>query len=350
MGAARCLESIGSEAKPAIPLLIELLNDEDKHVRDAAADALGAIGPAAKAAVPALAQLLKDGDWPIRRVAATALGKMGPEARPAIPALMEMLKATRWIERSEAASALGKIGSDAKPAVPALEALLKDENKGVRKAARDALNSIGHNDAMGDVPNSYPSPAAIFDAYRKARDKRDARAVFSLLTPEAQSDAVFETVFSCMERQGTDAITGRRSDAKEIGRIVEKHFDYPAVVDDYNTQYKKKHGTDPKTSPHDDKVWYDAVTAHVKDKAGFYVAVTKHFEERAAKLHEEKPVSPLGDLEHVVVQDDTATGHAATFGFHYETPPGKPTQKVEDRIDKTFKFRRINGGWLLDSL
>lgn len=202
------------------------------------------------------------------------------------------------------------------------------------------------------TPKRYQSPNAVFNAYREARAKRDARAVFSLLTPQAQNNAVFESVFSCMERQGTDAIRGRRFEAEEIGRIVEKYFDYPATVDDYNTQYKKKHGTDPKTSPHDDKVWYDAVTAHVNDKAAFYVAVTKHFEDRAVKQDEENPISPLGDLEHLVVQGDTATGSAKETILRRiasgESPPkagGPPST-----LDKPFKFRRINDGWLLDSL
>jgi len=211
--------------------------------------------------------------------------------------------------------------------------------------ATSCASSGDHN-----TQERYPSPKAVFDAYREARAKRDAWVVFSLLTPQTQNDAVFEAIFSCMERQGTDAIKGRRSEAEEIGRVVERYFDYPAAEDDYNKRYKKKHGTDPNTSRRDNQLWYDAVTAHVKDKAGFYVAVTKHFEESAVKRHEEKPISPIGDLEQVAVQDDTATGHAATLGFHYDTPPGKPAQRVEDNIDKTFKFRKVNGGWLLDSL
>ena len=172
-----------------------------------------------------------------------------------------------------------------------------------------------------NTPRRYQSPKAVFDAYREARAKRDARAVFSLSTPQVQNDAVFESLFSCMERQGADAITGRRSEAEEIGRIVGKYFDPSAAENDYNEQYKKKHGVDfAKVQaghendptfvppPHDDQLWYDAVTAHVKDKAGFYEAVAKHFDESAAKRHEEEPVNPLGDLEHLIVQGDTATG------------------------------------------
>ena len=35
--------------------------------------------------------------------------------------------------------------------------------------------------------NRYISPTEVFDAYRKARDKRDACTVFSLLTPQTQN-------------------------------------------------------------------------------------------------------------------------------------------------------------------
>jgi hypothetical protein len=202
------------------------------------------------------------------------------------------------------------------------------------------------------TPTRYQSPKAVFDAYREAHARRDARTIFSLLTPHARDDAVFESLFSCMERQGADAITGRRSEAEEIGRIVGKYFDSPAAENDYNKQYKKKHGTGPKTSPHDDQSWYDVVTAHVKDKAGLVEAVAKHFEDIAAKRHEENPISPLGDLENLVVRGDTATGSAKETILRRiasgESPPkagGPPSTH-----DKPFKFRRVNGGWLLDSL
>ena len=90
--------------------------------------------------------------------------------------------------------------------------------------------------------------------------------------------------------------------------------------------------------PHDDQLWRDVVVANVKDKAGFFEAV--------AKLSEKDPVWPVGDLEQVVVQSDTATGRAK---LTFVPSAGEPRPTV-DKIDKTFKFRRVNGGWLLDSL
>ena len=101
--------------------------------------------------------------------------------------------------------------------------------------------------------------------------------------------------------------------------------------------------------PHDEQLWRDAVTANIKDKAGFYEAVAKHLDERAAKRHEKNPVWPLGDLEHLVVHDDTATGSAkeTILPRGGESPlKSGPSPPIHE---KTFKFRRINGSWSLDS-
>jgi hypothetical protein len=203
------------------------------------------------------------------------------------------------------------------------------------------------------TPKRYASPIAVFDAYRKARDKRDSRVVFSLLTPEAQNDAVFESFFACME-QGS----------KEMGPNISQYvgIGIATLEDDYEKQYKEKHGidlakvragheNDPKfvPPPHDEQLWRNAVASHVKDKAGFCEAVAKHFDERAANRHEENPVWPLGDLEHLVVQGDTATGSAKeTILPRGGESPLKPGQSPPI-YQKPFKFRQVNGGWLLDS-
>jgi len=44
--AAKALGEIGPEAKPAIPALIQLLDNQYSYVRSSAAEALEAIGPA----------------------------------------------------------------------------------------------------------------------------------------------------------------------------------------------------------------------------------------------------------------------------------------------------------------
>ena len=198
--AAVTLGEIGSEAKDAVPALIQLLQDQDAEgfVRANAALALREIGPEAKDAVPALIQALQDQDKYVRRDAAGALGKIGTPgaikvakdryraivtlgwigskdevpaliealqnedkdvrvnaavtlreivSEDAVPALIQALQGQdEWV-RVNAAWALGEIGESAKDAVPALLQALQGQNKDVRKDVARALGNIG-KDAM----------------------------------------------------------------------------------------------------------------------------------------------------------------------------------------------------------
>jgi hypothetical protein len=201
-----------------------------------------------------------------------------------------------------------------------------------------ALTALYLASADDKAPNRYASPAAVFDAFRKARAKKDMRSVFPLLTPEAQDHCVAESFFSCME-----------AGSKRTGDVVPKFVDGAALTDDYDKAYKKKHDVatakreqrkNPTSAPppHDGQLWNEVVVAHVKDKVGFCEAVEK--------LFGNNPVEPLGDLEQVAVDGDTATGKAKlTLG----PLPGELPRAV-DKIDTTYRFRKIDGGWLLDSL
>ena len=186
------------------------------------------------------------------------------------------------------------------------------------------------------TPKRFSSPEAAFDAYREARRKQAWRKCFSCLTPDCQNDAVFETFFGCAMR-----------DSEESRAIVKKYVDLAAVGSDYERKYKEKHGVDLRklTSRHgtdaksvrpkqDRDLMQDALAANVKDKAGFYDAAGKLFAKK-------KPDARLGKLEQVVIRGDTATGRAPLIRL--------PSEKAEKSRCKTFKFRKINGGWLLDS-
>jgi hypothetical protein len=67
--------------------------------------------------------------------------------------------------------------------------------------------SSGDDKTNTGTQKRYPSPTAVFDAYREARGKRDSRKVFSCLTPEAQNDAVFENFFACTMSNSKEAPT-----------------------------------------------------------------------------------------------------------------------------------------------
>ena len=211
----------------------------------------------------------------------------------------------------------------------------------------------------------YESPKAVFTAYREARRDGDVRKIFSLWTPKVQDTAVFESFFACGERGGADTITGHTAEANEISQLFGKYIDGRTLEEDYYKEYKKKHGVDLKKfmtehqhdkapvtpPPQDDQLWQDAVAAHIKDKAGFVAAVAKHFKERDAKRHTEPPVLPLGDLEHLAVHGDTASGTAKETILPYVAGGESPLKPGETPpvYEKPFKFRRMDGGWLIDS-
>ena len=183
--AAEALGEIGSEAKESVPILIDMLGDEEWRLHSAAAEALGKIGydeaavpafikllkderdedgearcnaadylgmlgPKANAAIPALTELLTNENREIRVVGALALWKISHDAKTIVPVLIELLKyeevffgndkgaTVRWT----AAMALAEIGPEAKAAVPALSNLLKDKIKAVRDAAASAIKKI----------------------------------------------------------------------------------------------------------------------------------------------------------------------------------------------------------------
>jgi HEAT repeat protein len=158
------LGNIGSEE--AIPVLVKVLGDEIKYVREEASGALAKIG---EPAIPALVEAL-DQNWAIDEAATEALAKIGEPAipalikrlnfssaaaealskigEPAMPALLEAIKDPNDNVRMRAAKALGGMGPKAKQAIPALIKALDDSFGRVRDAAADALGDIGSEEAV----------------------------------------------------------------------------------------------------------------------------------------------------------------------------------------------------------
>lgn len=114
--------------------LIAALSDKDFQVRIRAVDFLGLIGPAAKPAVPALLDALNEER--LRELVLNSLGNIGVGAEEAIPALIkaiaEYASACRWY----AAEALAKIGE---AAVSALKEATASENMYLRIWSNAAL-------------------------------------------------------------------------------------------------------------------------------------------------------------------------------------------------------------------
>jgi PBS lyase HEAT-like repeat len=104
LNAAAVVGQLGSLAKPAVPQLIRLLQDDFADAN--AALSLGQIGQGSQEAIPALMLAIQEQ----RPQAATALGNMGPVAKAARSVLMTAAaNGPEWL-RHESALALGKIG------------------------------------------------------------------------------------------------------------------------------------------------------------------------------------------------------------------------------------------------
>ncbi|MBY0522983.1 MAG: HEAT repeat domain-containing protein [Gemmataceae bacterium] len=133
--------------KDVLPVLIDLLGDEDLKVRRIAVQFIttqlaGRPGPEALPAVAPLTALLQDEDLLVRRRSVQALGYIGPSASDAVPAIARLLKdRDEWLAW-DAAHALGNIGPNARAAVPALQEACNDPRKPVKIGARSALEKI----------------------------------------------------------------------------------------------------------------------------------------------------------------------------------------------------------------
>jgi len=148
--ALRAVSSVRAPAKDAAPAVRALLHDEDDEVRVNAALALAGLGAGAEAALPILVKTLTDGDRLKRKAAAFALRRIGADAKAALPTLINGLKDHEKRVRSRCADTLGLIGADVgDEALLALIVAEGDEDQEVRSAIQRALEAIGkeHVDA-----------------------------------------------------------------------------------------------------------------------------------------------------------------------------------------------------------
>lgn len=143
--AADALGRIGPAAGRAVPAIVTLLADRDRHSSidepgDHAAPALGKIGVPA---VPLLRTALKDDRPFVRQRAAQALGLVGRGAQPAAADLVSAVKEPNRVMRTTAAEALGRIGDTGDATLAALTDALTDKHLSVRVAAAAALGNLG---------------------------------------------------------------------------------------------------------------------------------------------------------------------------------------------------------------
>ena len=197
---------MGPWAAPAVPALIEAMQDEDWANRCNVIEVLGEVGPEAAAATPALVKTLQNDEHHlVRSHAAEALGKIG--GTEAVPVLMSVLEKGDDSVRSDAARALGRIGDSR--AVPALIAALDDGDESANYDIVSALRALGHK-AKAAVPalvRLVENDKANGWIAAQALGAVDADGIGTPVLIEALGNADFQT---------------RRSAAIGLGRIGRK--------------------------------------------------------------------------------------------------------------------------------
>ena len=174
--AALHLKQIGSAAKPAVPLLVELatssgtsalhgeaastlpfidlsaarqvmihymptLQDPDSQMRREAVSSLGALGPVAKSSVPSLFVMLDDPDTIVRDRVVRALGSIGLPPDMVVQGLIQALHDPEWTVRHAAVAQFAFSGYAGPQSLSVLQELTKDSNRTVAQLARSAVAS-----------------------------------------------------------------------------------------------------------------------------------------------------------------------------------------------------------------
>jgi HEAT repeat protein len=118
----------------AIPVLLDLLKDDDESDWDTAFHILGDYHSGSQQPVPALLSMLQHPNSDKRYRAARALCFFRPQKDEAILLLVQALDDGNVAVAYYAAGVLGGMGSQAKPAVPTLVRILKSDraNQGFR--------------------------------------------------------------------------------------------------------------------------------------------------------------------------------------------------------------------------
>jgi HEAT repeat protein len=123
--------------------LTPLLEDRDKLVRLAAADALGKVGRHASPAVPALVAVARKGGE-LESAALRALASIGPGATPALRAMLHLARdSSSFEDRYRRKAALRVVGRIRHTGLKALIGLAHGDDEKLAEAALEAIEDLG---------------------------------------------------------------------------------------------------------------------------------------------------------------------------------------------------------------
>jgi HEAT repeat protein len=241
---ADVLHNIGPAARQAVPALLSALNDPDSGVRTAAAWALQKAKPDPKVAMPALVanlhagpdrrspvvvyalaalgepavpvliELLRNDDKTISRMAAYSLSHVGAGARPVLPALIEALRLPERENREHIASALAGCGPEA---VEPLIRALRDRDPKVRGGAARALEMLGDR-----ARAAAPALVAALGDKEPPEDPKDSREpTFDFWQREAEPrPSVYQAALRAIGPGAVPALVERLEAPEREARVV----------------------------------------------------------------------------------------------------------------------------------
>ena len=142
------LQFLGTNAAPALPILVAYLGDEDRCT-----SAASVIGRCGDAALPYLLRIPLSTNYVLNHSLISALGALTQQIESAIPPLIRMTQHTNSGIRMVAVARLSKAGFRMDLVIPALIRALADTNLNVQRVATSSLGRMGERakDAVPDL-------------------------------------------------------------------------------------------------------------------------------------------------------------------------------------------------------
>ncbi len=188
MGLSQTIRLHAAQKSKLIPVITNLLDDQDGYIRAAAAQALGEHGESQAAGK--LTSLLSDADARVQHFAAIALSKLGASSTlPQVVTMLEKSNNADPVLRHAGIVALEKLAPNAE----ALTALKSHANTAVRRAAVVALRRRGEAAIAEYLSDS--DPLVVAEAARAIHDRPIPAALPALAKIANRAGLDDETAF-----------------------------------------------------------------------------------------------------------------------------------------------------------
>lgn len=205
------LGELGASARPALPLLLQLLKDPDATLAHVVVQTLQKIPPV-EADLPVYQAALRENHPLVRQQVAARLGRLGPQAREAVPELAALLKDKDFRVRRKVVTALREIGPAARSACSNLTEALADDDREVADQAFETLMQLGIPEAAAvaqlEALLEHPRPEVeLAAATLLVRAGVVGHAVKALVTGLTNPDSsIRERVMQLVSRLGTPSL------------------------------------------------------------------------------------------------------------------------------------------------